>query len=83
MTRNTSFSLDEHYRDFIAAEVESGRYRSASEVVRSALRLLEDRETHLNALRAAVEAGEQSGPSTPFDFDAFVEQRRAGTSHVR
>lgn len=83
MARNTSFSLDEHHSDFIAAEVASGRYRSASDVVRSALRLLEDRETQLRALRAALEAGERSGPSTPFDFDAFVERKRADMSRVR
>ncbi|HTX97549.1 MAG TPA: type II toxin-antitoxin system ParD family antitoxin, partial [Mycobacterium sp.] len=45
MGKNTSFSLDEHYSAFIDDEVASGRYRSASDVVRSALRLLEDRET--------------------------------------
>ncbi len=43
--KNTSFSLDEHYSAFIDDEVASGRYRSASDVVRAALRLLEDRET--------------------------------------
>lgn len=76
MGKNTSFSLDEHYNAFIEAEVAAGRYRSASEVVRSALRLLEDRETQLRALRDALEAGEQSGSSTPFDFDAFLERKR-------
>ncbi|MFD4369951.1 type II toxin-antitoxin system ParD family antitoxin [Rhodococcus sp. NPDC058521] len=77
MGKNTSFSLDEHYSAFIEDEVASGRYRSASDVVRSALRLLEDRETHLDALRQALVDGEQSGPSTPFDFDAFLARKRA------
>lgn len=76
MGKNTSFSLDEHYSAFIEEEVASGRYRSASEVVRTALRLLEDRETSLRALRQALIAGENSGESTPFDFDAFVSGKR-------
>jgi antitoxin ParD1/3/4 len=76
--KNTSFSLDEHYRTFIDDEVASGRYRSASDVVRAALRLLEDRETQLRALREALIEGAHSGPSTPFDFDAFLARKRAG-----
>ena len=75
--RNTSFSLDEHFSAFIEDEVASGRYGSASDVVRSALRLLEDREIRLRALRQALIAGEQSGDSTPFDFNEFVARKRA------
>ena len=76
--QKASFSLDEHYGAFIDDEVASGRYRSASDVVRAALRLLEDRETQLRALREALIEGEHSGPSTPFDFDAFLARKRAG-----
>lgn len=75
MAQNTSLSLDDHFAEFLAREVASGRYRSASEVVRAGLRLLEDRETQLDALRAALIAGEQSGPATPFDVDAFLASR--------
>ncbi|WP_135356088.1 type II toxin-antitoxin system ParD family antitoxin [Mycolicibacterium sp. NCC-Tsukiji] len=81
MGRNTSFSLDEHYSAFIETEVASGRYRSASDVVRSALRLLEDRETRLRALRQALVDGERSGESTEFDFDEFVSRKRAEGSN--
>ena len=81
MGRNTSFSLDEHYSAFIETEVASGRYRSASDVVRSALRLLEDRETRLRALRQALVDGERSGESTEFDFDEFVSRKRAEGPH--
>jgi antitoxin ParD1/3/4 len=81
--KNTSFSLDEHYSAFIESEVAAGRYRSASDVVRSALRLLEDRETQLRALRDALTAGENSGVSTPFDFDAFIDRKRAQESRGR
>ena len=78
MSKNTSFSLDEHYSAFIDDEVASGRYRSASDVVRTALRLLEDRETRLRALRQALIAGEVGGESTPFDFDGFIARKREG-----
>ncbi|OBI79369.1 type II toxin-antitoxin system ParD family antitoxin [Mycobacterium sp. E740] len=77
MGRNTSFSLDDHYKAFIEDEVASGRYRSASDVVRTALRLLEDRETRLRALRQSLIVGERSGDSTPFGFDEFVSRKRA------
>ena len=83
MGKNTSFSLDEHYSAFIQEEVASGRYRSASDVVRSALRLLEDRETRLRALRQALIDGERSGKSTQFDFDDFVGRMRAQESRHR
>lgn len=46
---------------FLAREVATGRYRSAREVVRAGLRLLEGQETHMTALRAALAAGEESG----------------------
>ena len=77
MGKNTSFSLDDHYSAFIDDEVASGRYRSASDVVRTALRLLEDRETRLSALRQTLIVGEGSGESTPFDFDEFIARKRA------
>ena len=77
MAQNTSISLDNHFADFISHEVSSGRYRSASEVVRAGLRLLEDQETRLAALRAALVAGEESGAPEPFDFDAFVAAKKA------
>jgi antitoxin ParD1/3/4 len=81
--KNTSFSLDEHFSAFIDDEIASGRYSSASDVVRAALRLLEDRETRMRALRQALIAGESSGESTPFDFDDFVTRQRARQPHTR
>jgi antitoxin ParD1/3/4 len=83
MGRNTSFSLDEHFNAFIEDEVASGRYRSASDVVRAALSLLEDRETRLGALRQALIDGENSGASTPFDIDEFMSRKRAAGPHGR
>lgn len=76
MAQNTSISLDEHFTSFLSREVSSGRYRSASEVVRAGLRLLEDQETQLAALRAALVAGENSGEAEAFDFDAFIASKK-------
>ena len=77
MAQNTSISLDDHFAEFLSREVKAGRYRSASEVVRAALRLLEDQELRLAALRGALAEGEASGEPMPFDFDAFVAAKKA------
>jgi antitoxin ParD1/3/4 len=63
MGKNTSFSIGEHFNGFIESQVSEGRYSSASDVVRAGLRLLEEQETKLAALRAALVEGEQSGSS--------------------
>ena len=75
MATNTSISLDSHFAAFLAEQVEAGRYRTASEVVRAGLRLLEEREVQLSALRAALAAGEASGEAEALDFDAFVASK--------
>lgn len=77
MRKTTSISLNEHFVAFIDAQVKDGRYDSASDVVRAALRLLEDQESRLAALRSALEEGEASGPTTPFDIDAFLAEKRS------
>ena len=76
MATNTSISLDDHFADFLAREVSTGRYRSASEVIRAGLRLLEDQEIQMAALRAALIAGEESGEPEEFDFDAFIAAKK-------
>lgn len=80
MSRNTSVTLGDHFNDFVDHQLERGRYGSASEVVRAGLRLLEEYEVKLETLRAALIEGEQSGPSLPFDFAAFVQSKRASKS---
>lgn len=76
MARNTSVSLGDHFADFIDAQVQTGRYGSASDVVRAGLRLLEEHEAKVKALRDALVAGEESGPPMPFDNKAFLKRMR-------
>lgn len=77
MPRNTSISLGEHFNDFVAARLKSGRYNSASDVVRAGLRLLEEHETKVETLHAALIAGEESGPAVPFDVEEFIAAKTA------
>ena len=71
MTLNVS--LTPHLEQFIRDTLNSGRYQSASEVVRTALRLLEERErrrqTALDWLRIEIQKGLNSGPGTPLDMN--------------
>jgi antitoxin ParD1/3/4 len=53
----TSYTLGKHFEAFVQAQLASGRYNNASEVLRDALRLMEDRERKLAALDAAIERG--------------------------
>ncbi|MBW9090576.1 type II toxin-antitoxin system ParD family antitoxin [Rhizobium wenxiniae] len=76
MARNTSISLGDHFAGFIDRQVESGRYGSASDVVRAGLRLLEEHEARVKALQDALIAGEESGEPQPFDNEAFLKRMR-------
>jgi antitoxin ParD1/3/4 len=78
MGKNTSIALGDHFTPFLTAQVATGRYGSASEVIRAGLRLLEEREAKLAALRALMDAGEASGDAEGFDIDARVADRKAG-----
>lgn len=77
MARNTSITLGDHFAVFVDDQVRSGRYGSASEVLRAGLRLLEDHEAKVRALETALIAGEDSGPEEAFDLDAFKARKRA------
>ena len=61
--RNTSITLGNRFEAFADLQVKSGRYNSVSEVIREGLRLLEERDLRLAALRSALSAGEKSGRS--------------------
>ncbi len=67
MGKNTSISIGNHFEEFIRDEVKSGRYGSVSEVIRSALRLLEREEKKERELIKALEIGEKSEFVENFD----------------
>ena len=67
MARNTSILLGEHFESLIDKEVASGRYNSASEVVREALRLFESENEKIKYLKKELEKGEKSGLQKNFD----------------
>lgn len=77
MARTTSVTIGTQLDDFISELIATGRYGSTSEVVRSALRLLERQEKQMVALRQAVLAGENSGASdlTLSQIAAQVKQK--------
>lgn len=73
MQKNTSITLTEHFEKFIASQIDSGQYASVSETVRAGLRLLEERQQKLAALRQALKEGEESGIAEDFNFDTLMQ----------
>ena len=65
--KNTSISLGNYFDQFVSSQVSAGRYKNVSEVVRAGLRLLENEESKMTALRNAVQEGIDSGIADDFD----------------
>lgn len=82
----SSYAIGKHFEDFIKKQIESGRYSSASEVIRSALRLLEEREelreNQIRILRGLIQEGKESGPGIPANkvFDRLEAKYRKLTN---
>ena len=77
LMKTASVALGPHFEEFIQASILSGRYNNASEVIRSGLRLLEDQEQKMAALRSAVEEGLNSGIVEDFDSQEYLQQMKA------
>lgn len=73
MQKNTSITLGQHFDAFIAQQIKTGRFSSASETVRAGLRLLEERELKLAALRQALQDGEDSG-FEDYSLDSLIAE---------
>jgi antitoxin ParD1/3/4 len=76
MPRNTSVTLGEHFERFIARQIKAGRFESKSEVVRAAMRLLEEHEKKIATLRQALVAGEGSGEAVPLVMADVLREAR-------
>ena len=72
MPRNTSVTIGNHFETFIAEQLKEGRYGSASEIVRAGLRLLEEHESRIRQLRAALIEGEESG-FVEYSLQEFID----------
>lgn len=72
--KSTSITLGEHFDEYIADQLASGRYRTASELIREGLRLHEERELKLAALKASIEEGVASGLVSEFSFDELNQE---------
>jgi antitoxin ParD1/3/4 len=77
----TSYSIGKHFEGLIESLIESGRYSTASEVMRDGLRMIEEREERrkakLDALRAEIQKGLDSGPAEETDIADMIKAVKA------
>ena len=75
-----NISLTPHFDALVKGKVESGLYNSASEVMRDALRLLEERDQlralRLEEVRREIQKGVNSGDATPLDIEKVKARGR-------
>jgi antitoxin ParD1/3/4 len=80
MSKNTSITLGNYFDQFIQGILREGRYKNASEVVRAGLRLLEEEEQKIIALRHAINEGINSGLAEDFDPEEHLKMLKARPS---
>lgn len=80
--KTTSVALGSYFEDFIKAQISSGRYNNASEVIRAGLRLLADDESRMVALKSAIEEGINSGIAEDFDPQAHLKSLKASMTNA-
>jgi len=77
MDKNTSISLGSYFDKFVRGRISAGRYRNASEVIRAGLRLLEEEENRMVALRDAIQEGMESGIAHDFNPEKHLQILKA------
>ena len=73
MAKNTSILLGDYFDNFISQQIKNGKYSSASEVIRAALRMFEHEETKKSELIKELKKGEKSGFSDSFNRETFKQ----------
>ena len=74
MARTVTVSLGPHFEEYIQAGIKSGKYNNVSEMIRAALRHMEEDEAKLAAFCAAIDEGDASSDVVDFDEDAFIAE---------
>ena len=77
MSRNTSISLGNYFDQFVQNQLKEGRYKNTSEIIRAGLRLLENEESKVVALKSAIQEGINSGIADDFDPKKHLESLKA------
>ena len=77
MNRNTSISLGNYFNKFVQNSLITGRYKNASEVIRAGLRLLEEEENKIIALKNAIQEGVESGIAVDFNPNKHLNELKA------
>ncbi len=79
--KTTSVALGSYFEDFIKVQISNGRYNNASEVIRAGLRLLEDNESRIIALKSAIDEGMNSGIAEDFDPASHLRTLKSSVSN--
>lgn len=79
--KTTSVALGNYFEEFIKAKISQGRYNNASEVIRAGLRLLEENESRIMALKEAIEDGLDSGIDIDFDPERHLQSLKKGRTN--
>ncbi|TRX40833.1 type II toxin-antitoxin system ParD family antitoxin [Flavobacterium restrictum] len=77
MGRNTSVSLGDYFENFVDGRISEGRFKNASEVIRAGLRMLEEEENKITALKKAISDGIESGIAENFNPKQHLESLKA------
>ena len=77
MSKNTSISLGSYFEELVQSRIKEGRFKNVSEVIRAGLRLLEEEETKVIALKNAIQDGIDSGIAHDFDPKKHLESLKS------
>lgn len=79
MAQNTSISLGNYFDNFVKSNITKGRYKNVSEVIRAGLRLLEEHENKVQALKSAIQEGVDSPRVENFNFEENLRKLKANS----